>query len=84
MVQIPPPQPVNKGYPSGCPLFFIYDVILSVADGFPGQHPRPRPVDDAGSVCWRSGQNRQRRAGAPDDFGHRKRGSVLVFLFRYD
>ena len=31
--QIPPPQPVNKGYPSGCPLFFIYDVILPAADG---------------------------------------------------
>ena len=47
-----------------------------MTDGFPGQATRPPPVADAGRVAWRSGQNRQRRTGAPDDFGYRKRGSV--------
>ena len=44
-----------------------------MTDGFPGQHTRPPPVAETGSVCWRSGQNQQRRTGATVDFGHRKR-----------
>ena len=59
----------------GCFVFITKIYFEPTTDGFPEQHTRPPPVADAGSVCWRSGQNRQRRAGANDDFGHRKSAS---------
>ena len=52
-------------------------MIVFTTDGFPGQATRPPPVADEGRVAWRSGQNRQRRTGAPDDFGHRKRATEV-------
>ena len=59
----------------GCFVFITKIYFEPTTDGFPGQRLRPLAVRDEGSKRWRSGQNRQRRAGATDDFGYRKRAS---------
>ena len=59
----------------GCFVFITKIYFEPTTDGFPGQRLQPLAVRDEGSKRWRSGQNRQRRAGATDDFGYRKRAS---------
>ena len=73
-------MPEKKRYPTGYLFFFYYEVIVFTTDEFPGQATRPPPVADEGRVAWRSGQNRQRRTGAPDDLGHRKRATEVQIL----
>ena len=38
-----------------------------------GQHTRPPPVAETGSVCWRSGRRNRASEQRDDFFGHRKR-----------
>ena len=59
----------------GCFVFITKIYFEPTTDGFPEQRLQPLAVRDEGSKRWRSGQNRQRRAGANDDFGHRKSAS---------
>ena len=46
-----------------------------------GQGTRPRPVGDAGSVSWRSGQRNRASEQREDFFGYHKRAGTKIFDF---
>ena len=46
-----------------------------------GQGTRPRPVGDAGSVSWRSGQRNQASEQRDDFFGYHKRAMTKSSAF---
>lgn len=71
------PLPKNTGIALRCLYFLAVRKILETRHARAGQHTRPLPVADEGSVCWRSGRKNQGKAQARRFFRVTARGHRL-------